>query len=143
MLLTTAASAHWKPIYAQLPQEQQDWFKEQTVPGTQYKCCSADALERALAYQSQMTSSMRVTPASGGPVMRTRAYRRHQTARHLRRRLSEDRNQRYNDLSCPRWSDPKVMARFKEQPQACSCMSCCNQRRWYGRTMQELRADWV
>jgi hypothetical protein len=41
----------------------------------------------------------------------------------MRRRLKEDRNQHYNDLSCPCWSDPKVMARFREQPQRCSCMA--------------------
>ena len=46
--------------------------------------------------------------------MRTRAFRRHETDRHMWRRLKEDRNQHYNDLSCSCWHDPKAMARFKE-----------------------------
>jgi hypothetical protein len=48
----------------------------------------------------------------------------------MRRRLSEDRNQHYDDLICPCWTDPRAMARFKEQPQVCSCPGCGNQRRW-------------
>ena len=40
--------------------------------------------------------------------------------------------------------DPRAMARFKEQPQHCSCMGCGNQRRWgkgqHRLTMQERRA---
>lgn len=74
--------------------------------------------------------------------MRNRAYRRHQTYRHMWRRLKEDRNQHYNDLSCPCHSDPKAMAKFKEQPQLCSWECCGNQRRAYGRyepTMQERK----
>lgn len=71
--------------------------------------------------------------------MRSRAYRRHQTKRHQSRRLKEDRNQHYNDLTCPCWSNPRAMARFKEQPQGCSLMCCGNQRQYYGRTMQERR----
>jgi hypothetical protein len=66
--------------------------------------------------------------------MRTRAFRRHQAQRHMRRRLNEDRNQHYNNLDCRCWSDPKAMARFKEQPQLCSCWGCGNQRRAWGRT---------
>jgi len=54
------------------------------------------------------------------------SYRRHQESRHMWRRLKEDRNQHYEDLSCPCWTDPKAMARFKEQPQTCSCYVCCN-----------------
>lgn len=33
--------------------------------------------------------------------MRNRAFRRHQAVRHMRRRLKEDRNQHYNNLTCP------------------------------------------
>lgn len=74
--------------------------------------------------------------------MRNRSFRRHQTQRHMWRRLKEDRNQHYDDLSCPCWSDKKAMARFKEQPQHCSGSCCGNQRRVFGcyvPTMQELR----
>jgi hypothetical protein len=61
--------------------------------------------------------------------MRTRAYRRHQIHHHMMRRLREDRNQHYEDLSCPCWTDLKAMARFKEQSKLCSCWMCCNPRR--------------
>jgi hypothetical protein len=74
--------------------------------------------------------------------MRTKAFRRHQTKRHMWRRLNEDRNEHYSDLSCPCWHDPKALARFKEQPQTCSAWCCGNQRRaWgrYDRTMRERR----
>lgn len=74
--------------------------------------------------------------------MRNRAFRRHQSVRHMRRRLSEDRNEHYDNLTCPCWSDPRAMARFKEQPQHCSRECCGNQRRAFGRTvptMQERR----
>lgn len=74
--------------------------------------------------------------------MRNRAFRRHQTDRHMWRRLKEDRNEHYNDLSCPCWTDRKAMARFKEQPQRCSRQCCGNQRHAWGRnnlTMQEHR----
>lgn len=61
----------------------------------------------------------------------------------MERRLKEDRNQHYDDLKCACWTDPRVMARFKEQPQVCSCRGCGNQRRWgkgAGKlTMQERR----
>jgi hypothetical protein len=60
--------------------------------------------------------------------MRSRAFRRHQTYRHMWRRLKEDRNQHYNDLSCPCWSDKKAMAKFKEQPKQ-DCWCCKNPRR--------------
>ena len=72
--------------------------------------------------------------------MRTRALRRHQADRHMWRRLKEDRNQHYRQLDCPCWFDPKAMARFKEQPQGCSCRGCGNQRRYEGETLQERRA---
>lgn len=80
--------------------------------------------------------------------MRSRAFRRHQTDRHMWRRLNEDRNQHYNDLTCACWSDPKAMARFKEQPQVCSEPGCCGNPRRLGkwssgeRTIQERRAGW-
>lgn len=75
-------------------------------------------------------------------MARTRAFRRHQMASHMQRRLSEDRNEHYNNLTCACWFDPKAMARFKEQPQRCSRECCGNQRWQYGRyvpTMQERR----
>ena len=74
--------------------------------------------------------------------MRERSFRRHQTTRHMMRRLKEDRNQHYRDLSCPCWTDPKAMARFKEQPNLCGWDCCGNQRHAFGQynpTMQELR----
>lgn len=76
--------------------------------------------------------------------MRSRAFRRHQTSRHMWRRLKEDRNQHYNDLSCPCWTDPRAMAKFKEQPKLCSCWMCRNPRRNRGKyddrvTMPERR----
>ena len=83
--------------------------------------------------------------------MRTRDFRRHQTNAHMQRRLKEDRNEHYNDLLCPCWTDKKAMARFKEQPQHCSWDCCGNQRHAWGkeeRTMLERRffckseADW-
>lgn len=71
--------------------------------------------------------------------MRNRAFRRHQTYRHMWRRLKEDRNQHYNDLSCPCWSDKKAMAKFKEQPKQCSCWMCSRLREFDGPTWQEVR----
>lgn len=65
----------------------------------------------------------------------------------MRRRLSEDRNQHYNDFSCPCWHDPKAMARFREQPKSCAKPCCCNPRRngWLSDTerltMQERRQN--
>lgn len=59
----------------------------------------------------------------------------------MMRRLKEDRNQHYNDLTCACWTDPRVMARFKEQPQVCSGYCCGNPRKWFGElTVQEYRA---
>lgn len=61
----------------------------------------------------------------------------------MMRRLKEDRNQHYNDLKCACWTDPKAMARFKEQPKICSGMCCGNPRRFFKGserlTMQERR----
>lgn len=76
--------------------------------------------------------------------MRNRAFRRHQTQRHMWRRLKEDRNQHYDDVTCPCYTDPKVMARFKEQPKQ-DCWCCKNLRRGRGNldkalTIQERRA---
>jgi len=45
------------------------------------------------------------------------------------RRLSEDRNQHYDDLSCPCWWDGRAQARFKEQPKLLSCYCCSSPRR--------------
>lgn len=76
--------------------------------------------------------------------MRSKAFRRHQTNRHMWRRLKEDRNQHYNDLTCFCWTDGKSMARFKEQPKQ-QCYCCCNPRHYAWSktkeklTMQELR----
>jgi hypothetical protein len=77
--------------------------------------------------------------------MRVRSYRRHQADRHMWRRLKEDRNQHYDRLDCPCWTDPRAMARFKEQPAVCSNPFCCgNPRRVRGKhkdalTIQERR----
>ena len=77
--------------------------------------------------------------------MRNRARRRHEANRHMKRRLSEDRNQHYDRLDCACWTDPKAMARFKEQPKWQQCYCCCNRRRdkWQSAperlTMQERR----
>lgn len=62
--------------------------------------------------------------------MSLRAIRRHHSQRCMWRRLKEDRNQHYRDLSCPCWNDPKAMARFKEQPKRCSCLACGNPRKF-------------
>lgn len=71
--------------------------------------------------------------------MRSRAFRRHEIYRHMWRRLKEDRNQHYDDLDCACWSDPKAMAKFKEQPKQCMRW-CCNRRRKHeGPTIQERR----
>lgn len=77
----------------------------------------------------------------------TRALRRYQAESHMKRRLKDDRNQHYNDLKCACWTDPKAMARFKEQPKVCSNPSCCGnprRNRWSPLverlTMQERRA---
>jgi len=79
----------------------------------------------------------------GDGQMRSRAFRRHQAECHMRRRLKEDRNQHYNDLDCPCWYDPKVMARFKEQPKSCTCYGCRNWRQYEGPTIQERRQEWL
>jgi hypothetical protein len=72
--------------------------------------------------------------------MRNRAFRRHQTQRHMWRRLKEDRNQHYENLDCACYTDPRAMAKFKEQPKLCSCWMCQNWRKLNGPTIQELRA---
>src|SRR5215469_1600261 len=79
-----------------------------------------------------------------GP-MRTADFRRHQIHTHMWRRLKEDRNQHYDRLDCPCWTDLKAMARFKEQPKKCNCLFCGNARRnkWNSKllrlTLQERR----
>lgn len=81
------------------------------------------------------------------PVGRSsmRAVRRHQAESHMRRRLKEDRNQHYDDLRRFCWTDPKTMARFKEQPKLCSLRCCGNPRRWSKGanrlTLQERKAS--
>lgn len=59
-----------------------------------------------------------------------RALRRHQAESHMWRRLKEDRNQHYNNLTCACWTDAKAMARFREQPKRCDGRCCGNPRRW-------------
>lgn len=61
--------------------------------------------------------------------MQGRAIRRHQAQSHMMRRLKEDRNQHYSDLTCACWTDRKAMAFFKEQPKRCNGECCCNPRR--------------
>jgi hypothetical protein len=75
--------------------------------------------------------------------MRSRDFRRHQVQRNMRRRLKEDRKQHYRQLDCPCWYDPREMARFKEQPQVCSCWGCGNQRAYEGAPIRERRQEWV
>lgn len=60
--------------------------------------------------------------------MRDRGVRRHQATSHMKRRLKEDRNQHYADLTCPCWTDTRAMARFKEQPKRCRLLCCVNPR---------------
>ncbi len=60
--------------------------------------------------------------------MRSRAFRRHQTSTHMWRRLKEDHNQHYNNLTCPCWTDKGHMARFKEQPKTQQCYCCSSPR---------------
>lgn len=80
--------------------------------------------------------------------MKSRAIRRHQAIAHMMRRLKEDRNQHFNDLTCACYSPGRGMSRFKEQPKTCSNPTCCgNPRRSKQkkdrRSMQELRAGWT
>lgn len=78
--------------------------------------------------------------------MRSRSFRRAKAYSKMWRRLQEDRNQHYDDRTCPCLHDPKAMARFKEQPKICSCAMCCNPRRSienkrkFKLTIQERRA---
>jgi hypothetical protein len=45
------------------------------------------------------------------------------------RRLKEDRNQHHDMLTCPCWTGPRAMARFKEQPKLNGrCLCCTNPR---------------
>lgn len=77
----------------------------------------------------------------------SRALRRYQAITHMMRRLKEDRNQHYNDLTCDCYQPGRGMARFKEQPQGCSDRCCGNPRTWEKGaaklTRQELRASFV
>lgn len=85
--------------------------------------------------------SGRVAPA--GDDHEIESVRRRRTRRHQTRRLSEDRNQHYDDLQCPCWHDPRAMARFKEQPKLRGCWMCGDPRRFFtgedAITMQERR----
>lgn len=87
-----------------------------------------------------------------------RALRRFQAEIHMKRRLVEDRNQHRSDIDhrniniftgelnpiCSCYNDPKVMARFKEQPQFdCHCV-CCGYAAYEKRnipTIQEIKSD--
>ena len=76
--------------------------------------------------------------------MRGRAFRRHKANAKMWRRLKEDRNEHYNDLTCPCWTDPRAMARFKEQPKFdCHHWYCKNLRAVEGPRIQELRQEWI
>lgn len=62
-------------------------------------------------------------------TQRNRAWRQWQRRLKMMRRLKEDWNQHYDDLSCPCRTSRKVMARFADTPANCSCWSCGNVRR--------------
>lgn len=65
--------------------------------------------------------------------MRNRAFRRHKANAKMWRRLKEDRNQHYGDLTCACYKPGYAMARFREQPTTCSSPACCgNPRRLIG-----------
>lgn len=70
----------------------------------------------------------------------SRALRRHQAYTHMTRRLKEHQAQE-SDGSCGCRFDGKRRARFKEQPQLCSCYACGNQRQYEGPTLQEKRHE--
>lgn len=84
---------------------------------------------------------------TGVAFMRSRAFRRHKAHAKMWRRLKEDRNQHYDDLTCACHSKGKAMAQFREQPklQQCYCCSSSRYNPWLSReerlTMQELRAE--
>jgi hypothetical protein len=64
---------------------------------------------------------------------------------HMWRRLKEDRNQHYNDLTCACYQPGKAMAIFKEQPKLQSSCRCCGNPRRMEKgderlTIQERRA---
>ncbi|HWY36063.1 MAG TPA: hypothetical protein VNX68_15570 [Nitrosopumilaceae archaeon] len=87
-----------------------------------------------------------------------RALRRFQAETHMKRRLSEDRNQHRSDIDqrsinivtgelmgiCPCYYDPKAMARFKEQPKwdcKCSCCRYITYAKYHDPTIQEIKSD--
>lgn len=37
------------------------------------------------------------------------------------------------------WQNAKWIGRAIHTPQSCSCWACGNQRKWFGRTLQEVR----
>lgn len=77
-------------------------------------------------------------------MARTRSERRH--FRHVKglRRLIEDRNQHYQESSCPCLADDarkghgKIFARMADYPQVCSCLGCGNPRRHSLKTLERL-----
>ncbi len=78
--------------------------------------------------------------------MSKRALRRYQAQTHMMRRLKEHQAQesitkRVLNRVCECDFDGKRRARFKEQPQVCSCIGCGNKRQHEGPTMQERRAE--
>ena len=73
--------------------------------------------------------------------MNNRALRRHQAITHMMRRLKVHQAQEH-DRNCDcRLDTGKRRARFKEQPQVCSCWGCGNQRQYEGPSIQERRHD--
>lgn len=64
-------------------------------------------------------------PVSGSreSKMRLRSFLSHQVETHMRRRLKKNRNQHYARLNCPCLTDPRALARFKEQPQVAQRLS--------------------
>lgn len=72
----------------------------------------------------------------------SRALNRHYAEAKMWRRLKEHQAQEsiLRDF-CECNFEGKRRARFKEQPQLCSCHACGNRRRYEGETLQERRAD--
>ena len=96
--------------------------------------------------------------------MRDKGFRRWKRSVKMNRRLTEDRNSHYNDMSCAcygqegldrmeeehqrgKWGDDggitdarhvgRIMSRFADHPHACSCMSCRNPRRNKGWSLKD------
>jgi hypothetical protein len=71
-------------------------------------------------------------------VARTRDWRRWKRDVKMMRRLKEDWNQHYGNLSCPCRVDPKFRSIVANTPQRCSEWCCGNNRR-YGKGQDKLR----